>query len=667
MRLLSIFTLALWGGISLGAATLKPVVTMEPADLDTVPDAPDTVIDLRTIFTIDGVDGPIVRYDTVVGQINVELFDVDAPLSVANFFKYVDQRSYDNSIIHRLEPDFVVQGGGYKVPSPITSLPAPITAFDPIVNEAGLPNLRGTLAMARTSELNSATSEWYFNLKDNPNLDNPLSPYAVFGRVIGSSILVVDAIGSIQPYTFGFEPFLSIPLIDPGSTPEEDDFVIVRSIRRIPLYPTENEPLSALTFTADSSNPSLVSASIEKANLRLAFGESGTGEATITLRGLDGDGNRATTSFLVTVRSLVPSITGQPLGRAVGIGGATAFTVEAESDAALSYQWRKNGQNISGATGSTLNLVNVKVSDAGVYEVLVSNERGSVTSSQAFLTVTADFGYLTNLSTRSVTSVEAGGTRTTPGFVTEGSGSIQILARAVGPGLAGFGVENFVPDPKIRLSPLNDRLNILAENSDWELNPDQEGLSAASTAAGAFALETGSKDGAVVAALASNAYTANILSEDGTVGVVLGEIYLVNDPVPGGSTLVNLSNRGQVGLGAEAMIGGFVVDGEGPVNLLIRGIGPSLTGFGVTGVLADPVIKVRDRDGQLIGSNDDWGDAGLGTALAAVSDSVGAFPLDEGSADAAILLVLDPGNYTVVLSGADDGTGTGLVEIYLVP
>ena len=157
------------------------------------------------------------------------------------------------------------------------------------------------------------------------------------------------------------------------------------------------------------------------------------------------------------------------------------------------------------------------------------------------------------------------------------------------------------------------------------------------------------------------------LSEDGSIGVVLGEIYLVGDPAPGGSSLVNLSNRGQVGLGAEAMIGGFVVDGDGPVNLLIRGIGPSLTQFNVTGVVADPVIKIRDRDGQLIGSNDNWEDAGLGSVLATVGDSVGAFALAAGSADAAILLVLDPGNYTVVLSGADGGTGTGLVEIYLVP
>ena len=478
---------------------------------------------------------------------------------------------------------------------------------------------------------------------------------------------VVDAIGKINAYTFGFEPFLSIPLINPGSTPKESDFVIVRSIRKIPLYPTENEPLSALTFTTVSSNPDLVSATLEKSSLRLAFNGAMTGEATITLTGLDGDGNRATTSFLVTVRSLVPTITSQPLGRAVGIGGSIAFSVTAESDAALTYQWRKNSQNIAGATGSTLNLANVKVSDAGVYDVQVSNDRGSVTSSQSFLTVAADFGYLTNLSTRSVTSVETGGIRTTPGFVTKGSGSIQILARAVGPGLAGFQVENFVTDPEIRLSPLNNRLNILAENSDWELNADQAGLSAASTAAGAFALETGSKDGAVVTSLTSDAYTANILSEDGSIGVVLGEIYLVGDPAPGGSSLVNLSNRGQVGLGAEAMIGGFVVDGDGPVNLLIRGIGPSLTQFNVTGVVADPVIKIRDRDGQLIGSNDNWEDAGLGSVLATVGDSVGAFALAAGSADAAILLVLDPGNYTVVLSGADGGTGTGLVEIYLVP
>ena len=93
MRFLSILFLALLGGSSLSAATLKPVVRVTPVDLEVTPDAGDMTLDLKTIFAIDGVDGPIARYDTVVGQINVELFDTEAPLSVAAGFGAIAGRS----------------------------------------------------------------------------------------------------------------------------------------------------------------------------------------------------------------------------------------------------------------------------------------------------------------------------------------------------------------------------------------------------------------------------------------------------------------------------------------------------------------------------------------------------------------------------------------------
>ena len=351
----------------------------------------------------------------------------------------------------------------------------------------------------------------------------------------------------------------------------------------------------------------------------------------------------------------------------MGIGETVTLEVVAESETPITYQWRRNGQNVSGATARTLTLSGVQPAAAGVYDVNVSNDLATITSRQAFLTVTSEFGHLTNLSTRSVTSVEPPFARTTPGFVTRGAGSIQVLARAVGPGLEDFAVENFLLDPEMRLTPLADRLDILAANDDWELSSNLAELNAATGQTGAFILEAGSKDAAVLTSIASGAYTATILSVDASVGVVLGEVYAVDDPVPGGSALVNLSNRGQVGAGAEVMIGGFAVAGSGPVNLLIRGIGPTLEGFGVIGVVEDPVLTIRDASNQVIGANDDWESDGLGSALAAMSESVGAFALEEGSTDAAVLLVLDPGSYTVVLSGKSGGTGTGLIEIYLVP
>lgn len=662
--------LSLLAALPLGAQTLKPVVTQTPGDLSVLADAPDSIVDLTDVFAIDGVTGPIVRFDTNRGLINVELFEADTPVSVENFLSYTEQESFDNSIFHRSVPGFVVQGGGFLLPDPPTDSPPAIESLGTIKNEYGIPNNRGTLAMARGESLGSASSQWYFNLVDNAVLDNPDSPYAVFGRVIGNSILVVDSIAQL-PTEYLVDSlgsaFGEIPLINYTGTLVEANYVKASSVRKIPMYPTTGESLSALTFAVSSSNPNLVSAHLEYSDLRLSFANGQVGAATVTVECLDGDGTKVSTSFQVEVSSSAPGIVAQPLGRAVLAGGTLTLEVGAESSSTITYQWRREGQELSGQTGPTLVLSDVQITDSGSYDVVVTDSTGSVASTPAILTVTSEFGYLTNLSTRSVTSVELPFVWTTPGFVTEGSGAIDVLARAVGPGLAEFGVANSLPNPTISLQMLAEPKTVIKANDDWETNDNLIELEAATSVAGAFELEPGSRDAAVFAPIPSDAYTASIFSQDGTtVGVVLGEIYMVGDPVPGGSTLVNLSNRGYVGSGPLVMIGGLAVAGPGPVNLLIRGVGPTLSGFGVSGELEDPVLTVRDKDNVIVGSSDDWEDGSLGAALTEISTSVGAFPLEEGSADAALLIVLEPGTYTAVLSGKSGGTGTGLVEIYLV-
>ena len=129
------------------------------------------------------VDGPPrVRITTSLGEFLVELDPNDAPLTVANFLQYVNEGFYDGTIFHRVIPDFVVQGGGY-----LPGLEAKPT-HDPIASEAsnGLLNLRGTVAMARTDDQNSATSQFYVNVADSPTLDPSATSagYTVFGRVI---------------------------------------------------------------------------------------------------------------------------------------------------------------------------------------------------------------------------------------------------------------------------------------------------------------------------------------------------------------------------------------------------------------------------------------------------------------------------------------------------
>ena len=136
----------------------------------------------------------MLRFKTTAGEFTVELFEKEAPETCANFLRYVDEGHYDGTLFHRVIPGFMIQGGGFA-----SGLEQKET-HEPIRNEAttGLENLRGTLAMARTNDINSATAQFFINLVDNDFLNH--SPgnygYAVFGRVT-SGMDVVDAIAEV--------------------------------------------------------------------------------------------------------------------------------------------------------------------------------------------------------------------------------------------------------------------------------------------------------------------------------------------------------------------------------------------------------------------------------------------------------------------------------------
>jgi hypothetical protein len=127
--------------------------------------------------------------------------------------------------------------------------------------------------------------------------------------------------------------------------------------------------------------------------------------------------------------------------------------------------------------------------------------------------------------------------------------------------------------------------------------------------------------------------------------------------------LTNLSARNQVGTGNDILIAGFTLAGTGTKQILIRGVGPSLAAFGLTGFLANPRIEVyRASDNQRVAENDDWG-----AAAGAVFSRVGAFALTAGSRDSALITTLPPGGYTVQVSGVGNTTGEALVEVYELP
>jgi peptidyl-prolyl cis-trans isomerase A (cyclophilin A) len=161
----------------------------------------------------------MIRFETSHGAFTVELFPKEAPLSVENFLQYVDDGFFDGTIFHRIVPGFVIQGGG------LTADFSNKKTRPPISNEAknGLKNGRGYLSMARTSDINSATSQFFVNLKDNDFLDHSRGNfgYAVFARVT-EGMDVVDKIAAVE--TGRKRGFDDVPV----------DAVIMKSVRRLP-------------------------------------------------------------------------------------------------------------------------------------------------------------------------------------------------------------------------------------------------------------------------------------------------------------------------------------------------------------------------------------------------------------------------------------------------
>jgi cyclophilin family peptidyl-prolyl cis-trans isomerase len=172
---------------------------------------------------------PVVVIETSMGAIKVELDAEKAPITVKNFLQYVDDKFYDGTIFHRVIENFMIQGGGFEEGLSQAKTEKEITAKekktrDPIKNEGknGLMNKRGTIAMARTNRLDTATAQFFINVKDNGGLDNPRSPYCVFGKVI-DGMDVVDKIKKVETKALIPDVFEDVPVKD----------VVIKSIRRL--------------------------------------------------------------------------------------------------------------------------------------------------------------------------------------------------------------------------------------------------------------------------------------------------------------------------------------------------------------------------------------------------------------------------------------------------
>lgn len=365
----------------------------------------------------------------------------------------------------------------------------------------------------------------------------------------------------------------------------------------------------------------------------------------------------------VSVQS--PVIEVQPFSMVAAPGDRVMLQVIATDEGADLYEWWVDGAIIDGAESAILDLGVVSADQVGTYLARVSNTMGDTWSDEAVLRVVpgAD-SRLANISTRG--EVIGEGQTMIPGFVTQGTGDLAVLIRGVGPTLTSFGVAGANPNPRLEVIAES---GLLIANDRWEEAPNLFELTAATSLVGAFPLDSGSEDAAALVDLAAGKYTAKVTGVDEAAGINLVEAYEVAAPTTS-IRLVNISNRGKVGTGAAVMIPGFVISGEAGRAVLIRGVGPTLADFGVTGVLEDPKLVLyrgTESGPEIINANDDWSDAPNAAAIAEAAALVGAFPLGEGTADAAILTVLPPGKYTAQVEGADGGTGEALVEVYRLP
>jgi hypothetical protein len=292
--------------------------------------------------------------------------------------------------------------------------------------------------------------------------------------------------------------------------------------------------------------------------------------------------------------------------------------------------------SLNAEAGGTMNL----------YSLALSGIRG-VTLNGVTLPPTVPPPKAINLSTRML--VQTGDNVGIGGFIITGSTTKRVIIRAIGPSLTAFGVPNALGDPVLELHGPSAFVTIT--NNDWRETQQNEIQATGIPPANDF-------ESAIVVTLVPGAYTAIVRGNGNTSGVGLVEIYDLNQVAD--AKLANVSTRATVSTGDNIVIAGFVLSiGSGNDRIVVRGLGPSLTAFGVPNVLADPRLELRDTNGALISSNNDWHED---PAQAAELTAAGLAPTN--NLESAIVVRLPTGLYTALLSGTNGNTGIGVVEVY---
>jgi hypothetical protein len=235
------------------------------------------------------------------------------------------------------------------------------------------------------------------------------------------------------------------------------------------------------------------------------------------------------------------------------------------------------------------------------------------------------------------------------GFIITGTDQKKVIIRGIGPSLGTVGVQGALADPTLELHQGD---TLIATNDNWKTKPDgssQQAEIEATTIPPSNDLES-----ALVATLDPGAYTAILAGQNQGTGIGVVEVYDLNQGA--NSKLANIATRGFVDTADNAMIGGFIIggDGGGAARVIVRARGPSLP---LSGALQDPTLELHDGNGATIASNDNWKDSQQADIEATTIPP-------SNDLESAIVRTLVPGNYTAVVRGVNDGTGIALVEVY---
>ena len=316
-------------------------------------------------------------------------------------------------------------------------------------------------------------------------------------------------------------------------------------------------------------------------------------------------------------------------------------TLELSTDAS-NYTALANPSRVAGGwqlTGQILpTQQNIFIRARGFYSTGEGNGSGSIveTVRNAFISPSSTLG---NISTR--LRVETGDNVLIGGFIITGTQPKKVMVRAIGPSLPLAGV---LADPTLELH--DGAGTLIASNDNWMDAPNKQEIIDSTIS------PTNDLESAILMTLEPGLYTAIVHGVNNTTGIGLVEVYDLD--LAADSILANISTRGLVQTGDDVMIGGIIILGTDPQEVLLRAIGPSLP---VAGALADPTLELHDKDGVIIASNNNWRSDQEADIIATTIP-----PTDD--AESAILMTLVPDAYTAIVRGKDDTTGIALVEAY---